>query len=364
MSDKEQIQWNVSVEVVDQFAEAVTNRWGEFSGVMGREMETAMLEYMDRDPYSEAEWKLDQLLEIIGVDREGLNKDVKTRSGPRGETTPVNKRVQKKVADRFRRYSDESTDDHVVGLTLEKAMVAYCSGGRSARLEEKVDRAIDAAEPNADRSSTIGRQERNAMKILEAMDLDTENGASFLLDDFKDAVLNSDASVSQTTYAATNHLPIVLEKIGYEEHPSNPELYIPEETAREYESAQDTVAIDKKKWDHLTAEEKVEGVRIELAREAKGRSSWMAKYDAEDVTSLFRDHEPTKQWAYNVMDKVATEQGFEAKKKDGSRVITVDLGKVMEQRYQQPPKRDDSKSASVDDDVSMDDLTTADYGVD
>jgi hypothetical protein len=73
MADREPINWNVDSEVADRFREFVHEKKGRTRGELGREVERAMIEYMDHDRYERIEdgqetthEKLDAIMAALG----------------------------------------------------------------------------------------------------------------------------------------------------------------------------------------------------------------------------------------------------------------------------------------------------------
>lgn len=73
MADREPINWNVDSDVADRFREFVKEKKGRTRGELGREVERAMIEYMDNDRYEriedgqdETHEKLDAIMAALG----------------------------------------------------------------------------------------------------------------------------------------------------------------------------------------------------------------------------------------------------------------------------------------------------------
>ncbi|PSP16807.1 hypothetical protein BRC62_05570 [Halobacteriales archaeon QH_10_67_13] len=125
------------------------------------------------------------------------------------------------------------------------------------------------------------------------------------------------------------HLQPVLNRIGYTEHPSNSDLFVPEEQAREYAEEQgiypDAPAFERKPYD----DERAHGLRIELARRAARRDGKRA-LRADTVRGEVFDGTPGTRKVKDLMDRAARAEGYETDAKGGAKRLRCDLEAVAD----------------------------------
>jgi len=139
MSDRTCLDWRVPKAEWEQFREYVENEPGRLSGSLGRGAEAAMKEYTNTDAGATVEEQIDRLITAAGRTPEKPFKEKKTQLAD-AETTRVMVRVDPAVKDDFR---DTVGAEESFGVAFARAIRNYREGGRTARLERKLDRVLD-----------------------------------------------------------------------------------------------------------------------------------------------------------------------------------------------------------------------------
>lgn len=226
------LNWCVLAEEWDAFRAYVRERHGEIKGRLGREVERAMREYMDADEYAEVEERIDRLIRAAGRTPASLGEKKTLVDPPVGETVRARARVPPEVKEEFAAFVKRETEDHH-GVVLARALKARRDGGRSGRVARKLERVqADAeallAEVNPDAEERMSVRERRTVAICSHL------GDQFTRGDLEDAIaaVAGDSRPTLETYTER-----VLERLEYEPHPANEDLFIPraerEELARQ-----------------------------------------------------------------------------------------------------------------------------------
>lgn len=127
VGEREPLNTRVDVEVRQQFREFTEEKKGKVRGEMGRLVERAMLEYMDRDRYARVEEKLDEVLAR-------LSEDGNTRTQTDGGQSPTMQRLHE-IADRLRSSNEHVVEDHEV-----EQMIVEVAGGDDRTVEKYRER--------------------------------------------------------------------------------------------------------------------------------------------------------------------------------------------------------------------------------
>lgn len=329
MSDRPQLDWFVPSDEWDRFLRYVERKKGETEGYVGREVERAIREWLDRDEFAAVEDMIDRLVQAAGRTPENLAQKKRSVDHPGGEeTTRVYVYVEEDLKEAFARDARDAGENP--GTYLARALRARREGGRSRRVEEKLGRVLDDAEALLSEVDPEGDgmplRERRAIAICGRL------GTQFTREDLDEAIA---AVAGDSPPTLRDYRKRVLDRLDHAAHPANADLFVPEDRAREIASetdspAIDAPAIDRKDYPDLSREEKGRGLRIALAREA-ARNDGRYRFDAEDVRRDVFDGYPSEGHVRGLMDLAANAEGFERTRTHGKEWLQVDLRDVTDE---------------------------------
>ena len=95
MTGRAKVGWHVPTDEWDKFVDYVDDEHGQIDGYAGREVERAMREWVDADPYAPVEALVDDLVEAAGRTPANLSQKKSTTAPPPtgDDTTKVQSRV-------------------------------------------------------------------------------------------------------------------------------------------------------------------------------------------------------------------------------------------------------------------------------
>jgi hypothetical protein len=314
-----------------RFLEAVAaDNHGYTSQYAGIAIERSFYEYRE---VPDAERYANRLLEAVG--RRGQDTREKTRQtrpgdgGDDGGQATV--RVAREVKQDMKAYAAETgSAEHEV---LRAVVCWYLDGGLLGLLTDKLEVAVPDAEtqlaeldPGDDRSLTAEEKKRRWLA-------DELTPGAFPREVFGEKLEAMPWRGGDTEHMRETHLQPVLNRIGYTEHPNNPDLFVPEEQAREYAEEQgidpDAPAFERKPYDDLTDAEQVHKLRVELARRASEHGGKRA-LRAETVRGEVFDGTPGTRKVKDLMDRAVRIGGFETDAKGGTKRLRCDLEAVAD----------------------------------
>jgi len=152
----------------------------------------------------------------------------------------------------------------------------------------------------------------------------------------------------------------VLDRLECVEHPNNPELYVPEDTAREMAEGTDAPgpdapAVERKPYPKLAREEKVHGVRVAAARRA-ARNDGRAQLDAAAMRTEVFDGEPSEGHARDLMRVAGQADGFEFGKHYGKDRLRCDLDAVADRDVRADAGLTETDTEDADEQGDRDDV--------
>jgi len=327
--DRVKVGWRVPSDEWEAFIDYVHAEHGETSGYVGREVERAMREWIDRDAFAPVEALADRLVRAAGRTPANLSQKKSAVDPPTGnDTTTVQCRVDSDVKERFAHHAKTKTDDRT-GTVLARALRERRDGGRARRVREKLERVADDAEDllaelNPDEDG-LGVRERRLVRICDRL------GEQFSRDDLEDAIGAVAGSSDPTVQDYTDR---VLERRGCVPHPNNPDLFVPKSTAREIARDNDVPGPDapayyRRSYGSLSRDEKVRGLRVELARRALSNNG-RSQADAATVRQDIFDGQPSEGHTRDLMDLVADANGFTTTSRYGAERLRVDLRRATD----------------------------------
>lgn len=324
MVDRVKVGWRVPSDEWGTFIDYVHAEHGETSGYVGREVERAMREWIDRDAFAPVEALADRLVRAAGRTPANLSQKKSAVDPPTGnDTTTVQCRVDPDVKERFAHHAKTKTDDRV-GTVLARALRERRDGGRARRVREKLERVTDDAEgllaeqnPDEDGLSLI---ERRTVAICNRL------RDQFTRDDLEAAIEAIAGGSDPTIQKYTDR---VLDRLGYVQHPDNPDLFIPEAEAEEYGFNPDAPAYYRKQYGGLSREEKARGLRVDLARRSLSNNRRYAM-DASTIHQDVFDGQPSESHVRGLMDRAADADGFSTDTRGGVERLRVDLRRATD----------------------------------
>lgn len=306
----------VPKNIWDSFYSDVEDKFGSVEGVIGRESEKAMKEYVELDSLED---KIDRLVQAAGrrpSDLRESERKEKNFPGPDpSETVRVSARVSRQVKQEFTAIAKDS--DNSYGYVFARALVTYLKGGRVGRMERKLDRVVDDAESllgelNDDSDEKLSAVEKRTIKICNNL---TER---FTEDDLREAITEAGFNSEPTI---KKYRQRVLERLNVEPHPvAEVTIWMPAEEAREL--APDGIPdVIRKPPQLLDYDEQVR--RLQLAMMQKAAESKNGKHRALTVdlqTDALND-EYSETHVRDLMRDAANWDGFSTMKNNSSKLV-------------------------------------------
>lgn len=358
MTSRPKVNWRVPSTEWDRFVDYVHDKYGRTEGLVGREVDLAMREWIDDDGYQGIEERIDRLVRAAGRRPEDLAEKKRSTStiSDEGETTNVQCRVDPVMKEDFAAFTKEHSDDRL-GVALARALRQRRNGGRSQRLEQKLDRIADDAEEllgeisDDDESETMNLRKKRTIKICRRFDGRYE----ITVDELHEAI----ADVAGET-VIDDYEQRVLDRMGYARDPHSGSILVPIDEARRRAEewdlpGPDAPAIDRKHYRDLSREEKVEGLRLELARKAYSRRGGASATVSKVHDGIF-DGKGSSDHMRSLMDEAAEDDGYrmETSSTSGKEYITVNLDAVSHGIREQLRSESEVWSESEDGDTTDD----------
>lgn len=232
------------------------------------------------------------------------------------------------MKERFAHHVKAETDNRT-GTVLARALRERRDGGRARRVREKLERVADDAEDllaelNPDEDG-LGIRERRTVAICNRL------GEQFSRDDLEDAIGAVAGSSDPTIQDYTDR---VLERRGCVPHPNNPDLLVPESTARDIARDNDIPGPDApayywRSYGSLSRDEKVRGLRVELARRALSNNG-RSQADAATIRQDLFDGQPSEGHTRDLMDLATDADGFTTTSRHGAERLRVELRRATD----------------------------------
>jgi len=327
--DRPQLQWKRPPEW-DRFLEAVEAEYGATEPYAGFVLERAWREYREDHP---AEEYVDRLLGAVG--RRGQDtreKTPSTRPATGDSDGRVWVRLSAEVRQDMKEYAAETGSAY--HEVLRAVVCWYLDGGLLGLLTDKLEVAVPDAEKLADELDGSDDRGLTAEEKKRRWLADELTPGAFPREVFGEKLEAMPWRGGDTEHMRETHLQPVLNRIGYTEHPSNPDLFVPEEQAREYAEEQgidpDVPAFERKPYDDLTDDERIHKLRVELACRAARRDGKRA-LRSDRVRGKVFDGTPGKRKVKDLMDRAADgAPGFEMDAKGGTKRLRCDLEAVAD----------------------------------
>lgn len=341
MASRPKVDWRVLSDEWKHFENHVLDEYDDIEGNIGREVDRAMREWIDKDEYADLagdyepiEDRLDRLLEAAGYSPNGFSqKKSVERSGvsTTGDTTLVRVRVDKTLKEEFRSFVKSYTD-YRLGEALTQALHERREGGRLRRLQEqreRIDAKLNAIESdlkgvlsdqNDDVDDSLSTVEKRTIKICQRF----EGADAFLRTDLAEAIESVAGSSAPTIRQYEER---VIDRMSLSEHPNNSDLLCTPEYLGRGDENLNAPAIDRKSPEDLDRDERVEGLQVELARKADKKPNGMSLFRADEVEREVFDDAISTGYANKLMRLASNANGFQYREKDKDQ-LTVSLKRV------------------------------------
>lgn len=312
------LDWMVPERSWETFTDRVESEFGVVEGYLAREAVAAMNEFAEADGYEDVEDKIDRLVRAAGRTPDQRPKEKKSSHVPASDlsdlpTTRVTIRVDRETKEAFKAAAEQSTFD-TYGIAFARALELYCDGGRAARLEDKLDRIVDDAEAllseldDSDADDTLSAVERRTMIICKRLVAD-EQSSQFtdeeLVEEISDVAGSSGPTIDR-------YRGRVIERLGYEPHPNNSDIWMP--AGRAMELVADGVPdVVRQPVDFLSRHERIKRIQLAVGRRA-AKTDGRVKVSASEVREKIFDDEHTLPTVRDLLHGVAIYNGFRLEK--------------------------------------------------
>lgn len=360
MTERVKLHFTVPTVTVERFREHVYQEYDDAEGRLGAEATRALLEWTDRDAFATTE---ELLTRHAGGDGSGRpqNKDddesgawddppLVARSDV--ETERVTWRVElrakealRETVDRRNAASPEAADVNY-GDGVARAFRSYIDGGRAARVDRKTRRLIAEHVDDApdDPDELRDDRDRDADGSAEHVDRDADARTDAIVervrsnfdgDGIPDHANLHDDTFAEEIEAVAGSDPKTLEKyrervtdrLGLTRHPSNPTLWVSEETAEELELAEPWEV--RPPTDALDRESRIRALALRVTKKAEDATGKKAKQTTRQIYRDWRDGAMSKQTARNDIEAAASRfDGFTVDRREGSKALKVNLRAV------------------------------------
>ncbi|GGM52939.1 hypothetical protein [Haloarcula argentinensis] len=322
MRDTSKLDWMVPADEWDQFRRHVEFKFGTVAGYLGREAELAMKQYIDADGYARVETLVDRLVSAAGRSPDHASEKIKSDLASQ-EPTRIGIRVGTILKEEFCAYVDEHTD-HNYGVALARALNVYRDGGRSRRVEDKLDRVVDDAESmlgelNDDSDDSLSSVQRKTIAICHDV------GESFTDEVLNESIHNIAAEGPKASDPTLEkYRDLVVNRLDYERHPNNEELWISRDQAEEI-SPDETPAECRRSVELLDTDEMKRRVIYTVGRRAMATSSKDVTLPERELREAVFDDEISRPTMHEVMQAAAEHFGIGTGKPDRQQVLRLNL---------------------------------------
>lgn len=319
MTSTEQVGWRPPAGIWHRVETHVVENWTDEAFYYRRVVEEAMREYIDQDG------RLAGIEDLLrrATDLEGLSSSTDPPGTDRfqdADTRLVNIRVDADLKADFKAFAVEH--DVSPGRMLGMALDAYLDGGRLRRVERDLERLLtDAptvvAETAAEESEeSPSRPDADlTLAVVDALG----DWIRFTREDVAE-VLADHGEADPGPDLLDAYAEAVASKLDRVEHPTNPDLYIPEEERA-----------DLLVYEDLSREARGEELARHLALDAVQAGKEHAALSYSEVQDLFEricvdNGSPSHQYAYDLMGDVAGIDGYSyGETREGQNRLQVDV---------------------------------------
>lgn len=315
----------------DRFLSSIERIHSATALYAGFEIERAWREYREEHP---AEEYVDRLMGAVGRrDQDTREKTPASQEASDGGQR-VSVRIRKGVKEDMAAYAAKTgSAKHDV---LRAVVCWHLSGGLLGRLTDKLEVAVPEAEtqlaeldPRDDRGRTAVEKKRDWLATW----VKKNRPGGFNADDFGTALEEQPWGGNDSEHMRGKHLQPVLDRLEFTDHPTAGDVYIPEEKAEEIAEEQgidtNAPAFERRPYGDLTDDERVHGLRVELARQA-ARGGGKRALRANTVRGEVFDGTPGTRKVKDLMDRAARAEGFETDAKGGTKRLRCDLEAVAD----------------------------------
>jgi hypothetical protein len=242
------------------------------------------------------------------------------------EPTRIGIRVGTLLKEEFCAYVDEHTD-YNYGVALARALNVYRDGGRSRRVEDKLDRVVDDAE------SILGELNNDSNDRLSSVQRKTIAICHDLGESFTDEVLNESIhniaakGVKASEPTLEKYRDLVIDRLDYERHPDNEDLWISRDRAEQIAS-DETPAECRRSVELLDDDKMKRRLIYTVGRRAMATSSKDVTLPERELREEVFDDEISRPTMHDVMHAAAEHFGIGTGKPDGQQVLRLNLNEL------------------------------------
>lgn len=351
--DTDLIQWRVYAKDWRGFEERAGELESRVNDYLKRyHLHQAIDEYADEDAAAEVEEIIDEYVRAAGrrpADVTEKKISVNQASSKRGETKQISRNIDVARRDALKRIAAETDRDE--GKVLSDALYEYRHGGRAARMKDKLQRidgpiteVLSAMSDDGDDggSSGLNAVERRTFSIAGRL-----NRGGFNRDELHDAIEAEGITSKQPT---EEYVDRVLDRLDCVLHP-NPDttdVYIPIEQARDLADrlgwpSPDAPAIDRLPYSHLSDDQKIEGVRITVARQAERSTGDTAALPVDAIQRQVFDGRGSTRHIKRITEDAAEATGFtcSVSSTSGKQLLKADASAVDAAYLRSEPANDE-----------------------
>lgn len=309
-------------------------------------LESVMKEFINRDDLADIEDLVDELSEASPHSLPSFSQlQYSISDGEDVDSVDVTTSVNTDLVNEFREVVREDTD-YRMGIALAHAIHLYSIGGRVQRLRDKLQRLL-----YAETGDTSDYNPAEQGIHYNDVDLDRLDGRSRTkkhyqiaqqLDPAPDRNLHPDRimevarDVAGPSVNREDYVEPVVEILNFKPHPSNPVLFVHESWEPETDALGETAtpanvepaAVDRKSFDEMTKDERLESIRLQLARKADRKNRRLLQIDYNFIRREVFDRQTSAGYANNAMADAADAPGYEYVTKEQGKRLKVNLGKI------------------------------------
>lgn len=233
MSGRVELDWLVPAVVWNKFAEQTLEEYDGIEYYVARNAELAIEESIGWDHGEAAEDLADRLSRAAGRRPcDGSKNKIAAKALNGAETVRVRVKVHPDLKEAYASYMRKHSE-HRVGIAFAYTLLEWLDGRRVERIARKLERVVDDAEgllaEASDSPDSLSTVEKRTIAIAKR--IDETNPAAALRSDIHDAI--GAVTGSDSEYMRERYTERVIDRLRYEPHPNNSELFVPGEAAKE-----------------------------------------------------------------------------------------------------------------------------------
>lgn len=341
MSSTQRLQWWVDEHEYERFREFVAEERGVAGLCFPSAVRDAMRAFIDKDRAALVEETIDTFEDVLadsldGYSRRRTSTDPLVKDDLGGEDTKkVRCKVPTALKEEFAIYVDENSE-WGKGEALGRAMNAYRDGGREQRMVDRLENmmasveSVDTAQNDESESKPYSKEEKiEAIRtdildrwpepVEEIEEIDGMIPMAWFTESIDRWCTRGDREQA-TDRTRNKYLDLVADEFGL--YRDGPNFIVGEP---------DGLAFERRSYDALSTEERVEAVHVHLLRNADARHG--AQVSAAGIRDDIFDGKPHDSVANDLRKRAAEKEGFGTRKAGGGdKTVYVSISKVSDER--------------------------------